>query len=188
MTRIAIALAEDFADWECALLMAAARAYLGVEVLTASPDGRPVTSMGGLKVTPDLSFADLDPARFDALVLPGGLSWEKGVAPDFSPLVRAFNDAGKVVGGICAAASAVAGSGILDGVAHTGNSLASHQKYPGYHGAAHYMDRPQAVSDGKVVTAPGTAPYTFTVEMLKALDLWGPEAEAELSAFSAEHR
>lgn len=50
------------------------------------------------------------------------------------------------------------------------------------------MDRPQAVSDGKVVTAPGTAPYTFTVEMLKALDLWGPEAEAELSAFSAEHR
>ncbi|HLP68877.1 MAG TPA: DJ-1/PfpI family protein [Rhizobium sp.] len=122
MTRIAIALAEDFADWECALLMAAARAYLGAEVVTASPDGRPVTSMGGLKVTPDLSFADLDPARFDALVLPGGLSWEKGTAPDFSPLVRAFHDAGKVVGGICAAASAVAGAGILDGVAHTGNS------------------------------------------------------------------
>ncbi|MCO6177519.1 type 1 glutamine amidotransferase family protein [Ciceribacter sp. RN22] len=188
MTRIAIALAEDFADWECALLMATARAYLGVEVLTASPDGRPVTSMGGLKVTPDLSFADLDPARFDALVLPGGLSWEKGTAPDFSPLLRAFHEAGKVVGGICAAASAVAASGILDGVAHTGNSLASHQKHPGYHGAERYVDRPQAVSDGKVVTAPGNSPITFTTEILKALGLWSPEAEAGIGIFSAEHR
>ncbi|WP_416795347.1 type 1 glutamine amidotransferase family protein [Ciceribacter azotifigens] len=188
MTRIAIALAEDFADWECALLMATARAYLGVEVLTASPDGRPVTSMGGLKVTPNLSFANLDPARFDALVLPGGLSWEKGTAPDFSPLLHAFHEAGKVVGGICAAASAVAASGILDGVAHTGNSLASHQKYPGYHGAERYVDRPEAVSDGKVVTAPGNSPITFTTEILKALDLWSPEAEAEIGVFSAEHR
>lgn len=31
MTRIAIALAQDFADWEPALLAAAARSYLGVE-------------------------------------------------------------------------------------------------------------------------------------------------------------
>ena len=38
MTRIAIALTPDFADWECALLMAVARSYLGVEILTASPE------------------------------------------------------------------------------------------------------------------------------------------------------
>lgn len=48
MPRIIVALQNDFADWEPALLMAAARSYLGCEVLTASPDGKPVVSMGGL--------------------------------------------------------------------------------------------------------------------------------------------
>ncbi|MBV2183510.1 MAG: DJ-1/PfpI family protein [Rhizobium sp.] len=188
MPRIVVALQEDFADWEPALLMAAARYYLGCEVLTASPDGRPVTSMGGLKVQPDLPFAQIDPARFDALVIPGGYAWEKGRAFDFTELARAFRAEKKVVAGICAAASALAATGLLDDVAHTGNALASHRKYPGYHGADHYRDQPQAVSDRGIVTAPGSAPDTFAAEVLKALDLFTPEAEAELSAFAAEHR
>lgn len=95
MARIAIALTPDFADWECALLMAVARSYLGVEVVTASPDGGIVTSMGGFKVTPDISYAALDPADFNALVIPGGLSWEKGEAPDFNTHVHAFHVAAR---------------------------------------------------------------------------------------------
>ncbi|WP_454287760.1 DJ-1/PfpI family protein [Rhizobium arsenicireducens] len=188
MPRIAVALQADFADWEPALLMAAARYYLGCEVLTASPDGQPVVSMGGLKVTPDIGFAEIDPERFDALVIPGGYAWEKGRAFDFTELAKAFRAENKVVAGICAAASALAATGILDDVAHTGNSRASHSKYPGYHGADLYRDQPRAVSDKRIVTAPGSAPVTFAIEVLKALDLWTPEAEAELSAFAAEHR
>lgn len=123
MTRIAIALTQDFADWEPALLAAAARSYLGVEIVTASPDGQPVTSMGGFKVMPEASYDALDPETIDALVIPGGLSWEKGQAPDFSDLVHRFRRKGRVVAGICAAASALAGTGILNSVAHTGNAL-----------------------------------------------------------------
>ncbi|MGL3606103.1 DJ-1/PfpI family protein [Rhizobium sp. G187] len=188
MPRIAIALQEDYADWEPALLMAVARYYLNCEVLTATPDGLPVTSMGGLKVTPDIGFAAIDADRFDALVIPGGYAWEKGTAHDFTALATAFRDKGKVVAGICAAASALAKTGILDTVGHTGNSLASHQAYPQYRGAAHYRDQAAAVRDGLIVTAAGAAPDTFAIEVLKALGLYGPEAEAELSAFSAEHR
>jgi putative intracellular protease/amidase len=187
MTRIAIALTEDFADWECALLMAVARSYLGVEIRTASPDGRPVTSMGGLKVTPDLAYDAVDAETFDALIIPGGLSWENDTAPDFTAKVVEFHGAGKVVGGICAAASALAATGVLNDVAHTGNRLASHQKYPGYRGGALYRDQPQAVSDGKVITAPGNSPVTFTMEILKALDLWSTEAEDEIAVFANEH-
>lgn len=188
MTRIAIALTEDFADWEPALLTAVARGYLGVEIATASPDGAPVTSMGGMRIAPDIAYADLDPGRFDALVIPGGLIWEKGGAPDFSPVIRRFHGAGKVVAGICAAASVVAGSGVVNALAHTGNRLASHQAWPGYDGAAHYRDQPQAVSDGGVITAPGSSPVSFCREVLMALDLWTDEAESELAAFAAEHR
>lgn len=187
MTRIAIALTEEFADWEPALLAAAARGYLGVEIVTASPDGKPVTSMGGLKVMPDTAYDALDPDDIDALVIPGGLSWEKGAAPDFTDLVHRFRAQDRVVAGICAAASALAGTGVLNHAAHTGNSLASHQRYEMYEGAGLYRDQPQAVSDKGIVTAPGNSPVTFAAEVLKALDLWGPEAEAEISVFSAEH-
>lgn len=188
MPRIVIALQNDYADWEPALLMAAARTWLDCEVLTASPDGKPVVSMGGLKVTPDISFDAIDAEKFDALIIPGGYAWEKGTAFDFRTMVTAFHDKGKVVGGICAAASALAATGVLNGVAHTGNALASHKKYSGYRGEAHYVDRPQAVSDQGIVTAAGSSPDTFTIEVLKALDLYGPEAEEELAGFAAEHR
>jgi len=188
MKRIAIALTDDFADWECALLMASARSYLGVEVVTATPDGAPVRSMGGLKVAPDLAYAALDAENFDALVICGGMSWENGTAPDFAPLATRFHDEGKLVGGICAAASALAATGLLNNVAHTGNAIAAHQAYPAYKGAALYRDQPQAVCDSRIVTAAGSAPFSFTVEILKALDLWTPEAQMELSQFSAEHR
>lgn len=188
MPRIVIALQNDYADWEPALLMAATRYWLDCEVVTASPDGKPVTSMGGLKVAADIDFGAINAEQFDALVIPGGYAWEKGVAHDFTALATDFRDKGKVLGGICAAASALAATGVLDDVAHTGNALVSHKKYPTYHGEAHYVDQPQAVRDGKIVTAAGSAPDTFTIEVLKALDLYGSEAEEELAMFAAEHR
>ncbi len=188
MTSIAVALTEDFADWECALLMATARSYLGVTVKTASAEGLPVTSMGGLRVMPDLSYDAVTPDDFDALVIPGGLAWEKQSVPAaLEGLIRRFHGETKMVAGICAAASMLAGTGILDDAAHGGNSLASHQRYPAYRGAARFVDTPKAVRDGMVVTAAGTAPYTFAVEVLKGLGLWDATAQEELAPFSAEH-
>lgn len=189
MTAILVALTPDYADWECALLMAVARSYLGVNVKTASSDGRQVTSMGGLNVTPDLAYGDVRPAEFDAIVVPGGLAWEKNAVPDgLDDLIIAFREHGKMAAGICAAASALAGTGILNGVSHTGNRLASHEAYPAYAGAEHYIEGPKAVHSNGVVTAAGTAPHTFTVEVLKGLGLWDETAEEELAPFSAEHR
>lgn len=186
MKRIAIALTADYADWECALLTATARSFLGVDVVTASPEGNMLVSMGGFKVVPDMAYAALHPEMFDALVIPGGLSWEKGTAPDLTDLIHRFRDTGKLVAGICAAASALAASGVLNAVRHTGNSLASHQAYPTYQGAALYVNQPQAVSDQGVVTAPGTSPFTFTREILRALDLMDEDAERELAGFARE--
>jgi putative intracellular protease/amidase len=188
MPRIALALTEEFADWEPALLTAMARGYFDVDIVTSTPDGAPVMSMGGLNVMPDMAYDELDPETIHALVIPGGLIWEKGSAPDMTDLVHRFCAQHRVVAGICAAASALAGTGVLNQVAHTGNALSSHRKYETYQGADHYRDQPQAVSDKGIITAPGSAPITFATEVLKALDVWGPEAEAEITVFSAEHR
>lgn len=135
--------------------------------------------MGGLNVTPNTSYDALDPANIDALVIPGGLGWEKERLSILAGWYSGFAK-GRLVAGICAAASALAGTGALDDVAHTGNSLASHKAYPSYRGEALYRDQPKAVSDGGIVTAAGSAPVSFAVEILKHLGLFGPEAEAEL--------
>ena len=90
MPRIAVALQSDFADWEPALLMAAARYYLGCEVLTASPDGQPVVSMGGLKVKEELKAVSEACARQDFILEPtGGIDLE-----NFEEIMHIILDAG----------------------------------------------------------------------------------------------
>ena len=52
-------------------MTAVARSFLGADIVTATPDGAPVTSMGGLKVTPDCAYGDLAPENFDAFLACG---------------------------------------------------------------------------------------------------------------------
>jgi putative intracellular protease/amidase len=188
MTRALIVLTEGFADWECALLMAAGRAHLGLAVETASPDGGRVASQGGLAVTPDIALAAADPTRHDAIVLCGGEAWTAPSAPDMAGTLRAFAGAGRVVAGICAGTRPLAAAGLLDSRAHTSNAADFLAGVPGYGGAAHYRDGPRAVADGGVVTAPGTAPVSFAVAVLEALDLGSPDLTHYAGLFGAEHR
>jgi putative intracellular protease/amidase len=188
MTRLAIILTEGFADWEMAQLMASGRSYFGFEIVAATPDGATVTSMGGLRLQPDTAIGGLVPAQFDGLAICGGTSWEKGNAPDLTAVVTAFAGADRVVAGICAATLALARAGTLNSVAHTSNSLEFLKGTPGYTGHALYRDRPQAVRDGRIVTAAGTAPITFTTEVYHALGKGGEELEDYMALFGAEHQ
>lgn len=185
--RIAIVLTEDFADWECALLMATARADLGVDLIMASPGGTVVTSRGGLCITPHLPAETLVPAEFDGLVLCGGPIWEAAAAPDLSDAIRAFHGEGRVVAAICGATLALAASGILDATEHTANSAASLSTVAGYQGHGRYRDQPRALRSGRVVTAAGTAPVSFAAEVLAALGLGSKDLDAYLALYAGEH-
>jgi putative intracellular protease/amidase len=181
MARIVFAVVDPFADWEPALLAAGARMYLGDEVRWFSPGGRTVHSLGGLSVNPDGKLEDFDPEAADALVAIGSPLWESAESPDFSSVLQSASGAGIVVAGICGATLALARAGLLDRHAHTSNSpeyLAKHA--PSYCGTTRYQDVPQAVIDGRLVTAPGSAPATFAVAVLQLLH---PEAAAQLAGF-----
>lgn len=186
--RLAIVLCEGFADWECALLMAAARTHLGVDIEVATVDGARVTSMGGLDVSAHLSVDALDPAGFDGLVICGGAIWDTNEAPDLSSTIRAFDRNKRVVAAICGGVHALATCGLLDRIDHTGNSAESLAALTGYHGASHYRDQPQAMRSGHVVTAAGTAPISFTGEILHGLGLGSPELDGFLALYGREHR
>lgn len=187
MTTILTILTEGFADWETGLLNGAARSYYGVETRYASPGGRPVTSSGGLRATPDFALEDIDPASFDAVVVCGGTAWQGPEAPDIGPLLRAARQDGKIVAAICDGTIAAARAGVLDDVRHTSNG-ADYLDGTGYAGKALYEDVMRAVRDGSVVTASATAPVSFMAEVMRALGLADANLDFFLEMHAAEHR
>ncbi|UJW83968.1 DJ-1/PfpI family protein [Devosia sp. SL43] len=187
MTTIVTILTQGYADWETALLNAAARSFYGIETKFATPGGQPVTSAGGLKVTPDMAVEDIDVTAIDALVVNGGTAWSLPDAPDVTDVLVAARDAGKTVAGICDATLALAKAGLLDDISHTSNDAENLPK-TGYRGAAHYQDQPSAVVAGKIVTAPGTAPVSFMAGVLETLGLKDGNLEFYLGMHAAEHK
>ena len=189
MARLAIVLIDQFADWEGAQLAASARSDLGDQVRWLSPGGHAVRSMGGLSARVDGAVEDFEPAHADALVFIGSPLWQTDDSPVLTPTVRMAADDGLIIGGICGATLQLARAGLLNQRPHTSNSLAFLRQYAaGYHGAEHYRDVPQAVSDGRVITASGLAPSTFAGEVLRALH---PDkldyVNEDLAQFAREH-
>ncbi|WP_421762120.1 DJ-1/PfpI family protein [Devosia sp.] len=187
MTTIITILTEGYADWETALLNAVARSYYNIDTKFATPGGEPVTSSGGLRVTPDLAVEEINVAEIDALVVNGGTAWSQPAAPDIRQALVFATKAGKIVAGICDGTRPLALAGLLDGVMHTSNSAAT-LSGTGYMGLPRYQDQPTAVVDGKIVTAPGTAPVSFAGGIMQALTLRDGNLDFYLKMHGAEHR
>jgi len=170
MTTIVTILTEGFADWETALLNAVAHSFYKVETRFASPGGRPVTSSGGMTVTPGLALEALDPADYDAILVNGGTIWQTPDAPDLAPLLTAARARGTLIGLICDGTVAGARAGLLDDIRHTSNGD-GYLDTTGYAGKPLYRDTAAAVSDGGVVTAGGTSPVSFMAAVMEGLGL-----------------
>lgn len=186
MTTFVTILTSGYADWETALLNAAARSYYGIQTLFATPDGEEVISSGGLKVTPHMAVSDIDVEEIDALLVNGGTIWSTPCAPDIADVLRRAKAAGKTVGGICDGTLALARAGLLDDVPHTANGPESLPD-TGYKGVGHYRDQPQAVLAGKIVTAPGTAPVSFMGAVFESLGMRNGDLDFYLGLYGAEH-
>ncbi|CAL9526964.1 type 1 glutamine amidotransferase family protein [Streptomyces griseomycini] len=162
-----LAVYDTFADWETGHTTAhLARA--GYEVRTVALAGEPVTSIGGLRVLPDLALDGLRPEDSALLVLPGADLWDAGdaLAP-FARTARAFLDAGVPVAAICGATAGLAREGLLDERAHTG-AAPFYLAATGYAGAERYVEA-DAVTDGPLVTAGPTEPVAFAREVFRLL-------------------
>ena len=140
-----------------------------------APTLEPVKSIGGFRTVPDYSF-DTMPDDYATLVLIGGFGWSTPVADQVAPIVKRAVEKGKIVGAICNAASFMAKYGFLNGVLHTGNGLEQLKLWGGenYTNPEGYVHA-QAVSDGNIVTANGSATLEFAKELLTLLENDTPE-------------
>ncbi len=112
------------------------------------------TEKRGHNFTLNADFDQVDPGRYDALVIPGGRAPEYLRLNDkVLDIVRQFAKDDKPIAAICHGAQILAAAGVLKGKSCTAYPAVS----PEINGAgARWIDVPvdQAYTDGKLVTAP----------------------------------
>lgn len=187
--EIIFVLLNGFADWEAAHL--AVCVNVGVKpgrpvkyiAKTLSLTKDPVISIGGFRVLPDYDIHAL-PEDCAGLVLVGGDNWFSPEAESLVPLVEKMIRENKLVAGICNASVFLGKHGFLNHAKHTSNTLEYLKNSAGYNytGEAHYIEK-QAVRDGNIVTANGTAQLEFCREILYALNADEPEIIEESYSF-----
>lgn len=185
---VAVLLRDDWADWESGYLLGAAGFFLGTRATIATPNGMVVRSVGGVRAAGDISFESLVPQDFSAIALIGAPGWLEP-EPGITSLLHAAEQAAVPIGAICAGTVPLARAGLLDGRSHTSNGVGYLDGQAGeYRGAARYQDSPVAVVDRGVVTAPGPAPSTFAINLLRLASPGSEDVLQGLLALSArEH-
>ncbi len=170
--KVHIFLFNGFSDWEISYLTPEINKSEKFEIVYFSKDGKPVVSMGGLRITPDISFAEVDANDIDLLVLPGGVAWEKGENNELNQFTKDVFEKGKLIAAICAATTYLGQLGILDKVKHTSNDLNYLKAVaPQYSGESNYVNSP-AVSDKNIITANGIATIEFAKEIFEKICLF----------------
>ena len=173
-----LAVYDTLADWEPGHAIAALNKPLWhrtpgrFSVTTVGAATDPVTTVGGVRVLPDMVLSDLRPADSAMLILPGNDIWDGEAFLPFAAKAREFLDAGVPVAAICGATGGLALAGLLDDRAHTSNA-AEFLAGLGYAGAHLYRDEP-AVTDRDLITASATAPVDFGRAILDRLQVFEP--------------
>ncbi|WP_431772145.1 DJ-1/PfpI family protein [Streptomyces cucumeris] len=189
-----VAVYDTLADWEIGHITAHLRETTfhrppreGFTVAYVAARPGPVTTMGGMRIQPDLTLAELRPEDSAMLILPGATAWEGD--PEMSRFTRAareFLEAGVPVAAICGATAGLAMEGLLDEREHT-SAAAEFLAATGYKGGDHYREA-DAVTDAEsgLITAGPTEPVAFAREILARLEVFEPEVlDAWFRLFSA---
>ncbi len=166
MTKVAIILSQSFADWEYALIAGLGRPFYGLDVQFFTPEVGQVRSQGGLSCIISQNLDEILLWSPKVVVVVGGMIWESADAPDISTLLKTWHANGYTIAGICGGTLALARAGLLNTVSHTSNDsdfLVKNAK--NYKGLRHFKKSAAAIVEDRIITAPGTAPVSFTAKI-----------------------
>jgi putative intracellular protease/amidase len=180
--KIYLVVLDTLADWEIGYLTAELNSKrmmadpgAACEIVKVGLTAAPIATMGGIRITPDVSYDAVRMESEDLLLMPGADKWQ---APEYAPLLDFARDMvvrGHRVAAICGATIGLAQAGALNDRQHTSNDKGYLKTVcPGYTGEQRYVASP-AVRDGNLITASGLAPLEFSYEVMKMLGLFRPE-------------
>ncbi len=153
--RVLVPLASGFEEIEAVTIVDVLR-RAGIEVTLAGTTAGVLEGSRGIRVQPDTTLDGVDPATFDAIVLPGGMNGALNLMEDERVIaaVRTVHAAGHLTAAICAAPMVLARAGIVDGTRVTSHPSVRDR----LEGAVVCAD-PRVLREGNVLTSqgPGTA-------------------------------
>jgi putative intracellular protease/amidase len=167
---------DTMADWEAAFAIAGINnPQFQLEpgryrVTTVGASREMVTTIGGMRIQPEVGLDEVSPSASAMLILPGGQSWESGGNTEAVAKANEFAAAGVPIEAICAATLALARAGLLDDREHTSNT-SEYLTASGYRGGGLYRHEP-ATTNRNLITASGIAPVDFAYEIFKMLNLY----------------
>ncbi|MCQ4121790.1 type 1 glutamine amidotransferase family protein [Rhodococcus tibetensis] len=182
MKTVHVAVYDTFADWEIGHAIAHINKPTWHKqpgryaVATVGATLSPITTMGGMRVVPDITLDEARPQDSAILILAGNDIWPTEQFTPFAEKAREFLAAGVPVAAICGATGGLALAGLLDDREHTSNA-AEFLEGVGYAGASLYRDEP-AVTDRDLITGSATAPVEFARAILERLDVFEPSVLA----------
>lgn len=114
--RVFIPLCTGFEEMEAIILIDVLRRG-NVEVVSGGKTKEPILASRKTLHLADKVFSEINPAEFDAILLPGGLEGTKHLMadPEISKILNSFQSEKKLIGAICAAPSALRNLGIISG-------------------------------------------------------------------------
>lgn len=168
-------------DWEIGYITAElnSRRYTDKDnpfsLVKAGNTLEPITTMGGISITPDITIDKIKFNDDDILILPGADTWMNDENKKAVEIASELLDKKITVAAICGATVALASAGLLDTRKHTSNAEEFLKVFcPQYTGAHYYIDEP-AVTDGSLITATGLAPLEFSYHIFKKAALMKPD-------------
>jgi putative intracellular protease/amidase len=163
---------DGHADWETPHAMCAITESGRFDVVTVGFSRAPVTTMGGMRIAPDITTKDLKPEDAAIFLLPGGNQWEHGGNDELEALVRRVHDAGVPVAAICGATLSVIRAGLTENRRHTSNGKwYVKAMIPEYRDEPSYVEA-LAVTDGHLITASGLGSIEFGREVIRLLGIY----------------
>src|SRR5262247_219564 len=166
---------DGLADWEPALALCAIRNTNKFEIVTVGFTKETITTMGGLKLIPDITLAEVDREQTAIFILPGGDMWERESFDDLISLLHHLREYNVPVAAICGATLEVCRAGMTRGVRHTSNTRDYLKSLvPDYQDEDLYVES-MAVSDQGIITANGAGFIEFADEIIKTLEIYSEQ-------------
>lgn len=173
---------DTLADWELGHVTAELNSgrFFGkdgprVSLRTVSHSREPITTMGGMTITPDCLIEDIVAGESSVLLLPGADTWSDPKHGAIIEKAGEFLSSGAMVGAICGATVALANAGLLDNRPHTSNGPGFLEMLsPAYKGQGSYIDQP-SVADGNLITASCTGALLWAKQIIGHLGVFRPD-------------
>jgi putative intracellular protease/amidase len=170
---------EGLADWELAHASCEINRSGKFEVVSVGFSKEPITTMGGLKVSPDITLDDVAPMEACIFMLPGGDMWESQSYGNLKTLLHRLRAESVPIGAICSATLEIAIAGLTRHMRHTSNSKDYLKAMATDYGDDDFYVGELAVTDGSLITASGLGSVEFAREVIKQLKLYN-ETDTQL--------